>query len=120
MEITEVRVFPTRENRLLAYVSITLDDCFVIRDLKIIQGDSGLFVAMPARRREDGTYRDVAHPLNSQTRAMMEERVLAAYHELAKSRPSPADPEEDRESDASESEDDEKRAAPSGGRRNRA
>ncbi len=79
MEITEVRVFPIRDNRLRAYVSITLDDCFVIRDLKIIEGDKGLFVAMPARRRHDGTYRDIAHPLNSETRAAMEKRILEVY-----------------------------------------
>jgi stage V sporulation protein G len=79
MEITEIRIFPVHENRLRAYVSITLDDCFVVRDLKIIQGDSGLFVAMPARRREDGTYRDIAHPLNSETREFMERKILGAF-----------------------------------------
>ena len=79
MEITEVRVFPVRDNRLRAYVSITIDGCFVIRDLKIIEGDKGLFVAMPARRRQDGTYRDIAHPLNTETRELMEDRILSEY-----------------------------------------
>ncbi len=84
MEITKIRIFPVRDNRLLAYVSITFDDCFVVRDLKIIEGDKGLFVAMPARRRRDGTYRDIAHPLNTETREAMEKKILAAYDRVRK------------------------------------
>jgi len=80
MEVTEVRVFPMQEDRLKAYVTITFDHCFVIRDLKVIQGDNGLFVAMPSKKRKDGTYRDTAHPLNSQTRQMIESKVLAEYN----------------------------------------
>ena len=72
MEITEVRVFPVNEEKLKAYVTITLDDCFVVRDLKVIQGNTGLFVAMPAKRRKDGTFKDIAHPLNQETRDRME------------------------------------------------
>jgi stage V sporulation protein G len=84
MEITEVRIHPVDdEERLKAYVSITLDGCFVVRDLKIIDGDEGLFVAMPSRRRRDGTYRDIAHPLNAETRAMLEERVLSSWAAMA-------------------------------------
>ena len=79
MEITEVRVFPVTEERLKAYVTITLDNCFVVRDLKIINGNTGLFVAMPAKRRKDGTFKDIAHPLNSETRERMEKRILAEY-----------------------------------------
>jgi stage V sporulation protein G len=81
MEITEVRIFPVHEERLKAYVTITLDGCFVVRDLKIVRGNTGLFVAMPAKRRRDGTFKDIAHPLNSDTRAWMEERILAAYRD---------------------------------------
>ena len=79
MEITEVRVFPVSEERLKAYVTITLDNCFVVRDLKIINGNTGLFVAMPAKRRKDGTFKDIAHPLNSDTRDRMEKTILAEY-----------------------------------------
>ena len=68
MNITDVRVFPVDEDKLKAYVTITLDNCFVIRDLKVIHGASGLFIAMPAKRRKDGTYKDIAHPLNADTR----------------------------------------------------
>ena len=74
MEITEVRVFPVNEEKLKAYVTITLDNCFVVRDLKVINGNTGLFVAMPAKRRKDGTFKDIAHPLNSETREKMEKR----------------------------------------------
>ncbi len=79
MEITEVRVFPVQEEKLKAYVTITLDGCFVVRDLKVIQGNSGLFVAMPAKRRRDGTFKDIAHPLNQETRDRMERAILAEY-----------------------------------------
>ena len=83
MEVTEVKVFPVEEDKLKAYVTITLDDCFVVRDLKVIRGTSGLFVSMPSKKRRDGTYKDVAHPLNSETRRMIEERIISAYKEVA-------------------------------------
>lgn len=79
MEITEVRVFPVSEEKLKAYVTITLDGCFVVRDLKVIQGTTGLFVAMPAKRRKDGTFKDIAHPLNQETRDRLERAILAEY-----------------------------------------
>jgi stage V sporulation protein G len=82
VEVTEVKVFPVEEDKLKAYVTITLDDCFVVRDLKVIRGTSGLFVSMPSKKRRDGTYKDVAHPLNSETRRMIEERIIAAYREV--------------------------------------
>ena len=79
MEITEVRVFPVNEDKLRAYVTVTLDHCFVVRDLKVIHGTSGLFVAMPAKRRKDGTFKDIAHPLNAETRERFERAILAEY-----------------------------------------
>ncbi|HEY3306070.1 MAG TPA: septation regulator SpoVG [Candidatus Binatia bacterium] len=82
MEITEVRVFPVNEEKLRAYVTITFDQCFVIRDLKIIQGATGLFVSMPSKKRKDGTYRDIAHPINNETRRMIEEKIIAEYHKV--------------------------------------
>jgi stage V sporulation protein G len=98
MEITEVRVFPVHEEKLKAYVTITLDHCFVVRDLKVIHGNSGLFIAMPAKRRKDGTFKDIAHPLNSETREKMERVILEEYdRELKKGggggpRPTGTDP----------------------------
>lgn len=79
MNITDVRVFPVTEDKLKAYVTITLDNCFVIRDLKVIHGASGLFIAMPAKKRKDGTYKDIAHPLNADTRSEMERVILSEY-----------------------------------------
>jgi stage V sporulation protein G len=82
MEVTEVRVFPVDEEKLRAYVTITFDHCFVVRDLKIIHGTSGLFVSMPSKKRKDGTYRDIAHPINNETRRMIEEKILAEYQKI--------------------------------------
>ena len=80
MEITEVRLTLRGEDRLKAFVSITFDNAFVVRGLKVIEGNSGLFVAMPSRRGKDGTFRDVAHPINNETRDMIERVVLDEYH----------------------------------------
>jgi len=79
MEITEVRVYPTNEEKVKAYATITFDDCFIVRDLKVISGTNGLFVAMPSKRKKDGTFKDMAHPLNNETRRMIELRVLNEY-----------------------------------------
>jgi stage V sporulation protein G len=84
MEITDVKVFPVDEDKLKAYVTITLDHCFVIRDLKVIHGSNGLFIAMPAKRRKDGTYKDIAHPLNADTRDRMERVILSEYDKARK------------------------------------
>lgn len=83
MNITDIRVFPVEEDRLKAYVTITLDQCFVVRDLKVIQGPAGLFVAMPAKKRKDGTYKDIAHPLNADTRERFERHILEHYRQVA-------------------------------------
>jgi stage V sporulation protein G len=85
MKITEVKVFPVNEERLKAYVSVTFDGCFVVRDLKIIQGPSGLFVAMPSKKRKDGQFKDIAHPLNQETREMIEGAVFEAYEKEVRS-----------------------------------
>jgi len=79
MEITEVRMTLRDEERLKAFVSITLDNCFVVRGIKIIKGNNGLFVAMPCRRKPDGTFQDLAHPINAETRQWLEETVLSCY-----------------------------------------
>jgi stage V sporulation protein G len=82
MDVTEVRVFPVDEEKLRAYVTITFDHCFVVRDLKLIRGITGLFVSMPSKRRKDGTYKDIAHPLNNETRRMIEEKIIAEYEKM--------------------------------------
>lgn len=85
MKITEVKVFPVNEDKLKAYVTITLDNCFVVRDIKIIQGNTGLFVAMPSKKRKDGQFRDIAHPLNQETREMVEDMIFEAYEKELRS-----------------------------------
>jgi stage V sporulation protein G len=89
MEITEVKVFPARDNgkgrddsRLKAYATIVFDNSFIVRDLKVIEGSRGLFVSMPSRKPKDGTFRDVVHPLNAQMRQMIEEKVIAEYQRI--------------------------------------
>jgi stage V sporulation protein G len=81
MEITEVKVFPvTKEmGRLKAFAAIVFEKCFIIRDLKIILGDNGYFVSMPSRRRRDGSFRDIVHPLDSETRKKIEDRIIEEY-----------------------------------------
>ena len=79
MDVPEVRVYPVDDEKLKAFVTITLDDCFMVRNLKAIKGMSGLFVAMPSRKMRDGSFRDMAHPLNNKTRKMIENRVLDEY-----------------------------------------
>jgi stage V sporulation protein G len=79
MKITDVKVFPVDEDKLKAYATITFDNCFIVRDLKVISGNKGYFIAMPSKKRKDGTFRDVAHPLNSETRKMIEDAVLQVY-----------------------------------------
>lgn len=85
MKITEVKVFPAREGgRLKAYATIVFDNCFIVRDLKIIEGHKGLFVSMPSRKRKDGTFKDVVHPLNAEMRETIEREVIAAFDHAEK------------------------------------
>jgi stage V sporulation protein G len=82
MEITEVKVFPIQEEKLKAFVSIVFDHCFMVNDIKIIQGKDGLFISMPSRKKKSGEFKDVAHPLNNETRRMIEGKVLAEYERV--------------------------------------
>jgi stage V sporulation protein G len=91
MTITQVKVFPVAEEKLKAFVSIVIDDCFLVADLKVIQGPNGLFISMPSKRKKNGDFKDVAHPLNRQTREWMEKRILEEY-EKARLAPPAAEP----------------------------
>ena len=80
MQITDVRVRKiTKEGKMKAIVSITLDDEFVVHDIKVIEGEKGLFIAMPSKKATDGEYRDIAHPINSNTRDMLQNLILDCY-----------------------------------------
>ena len=81
MEITDVKVIPVDDEKLKAFVSIVFDQCFVVTDIKIIHGPKGLFVSMPSKKRKDGTFKDIAHPLNNQMRQYLEEKVLSVYRQ---------------------------------------
>jgi stage V sporulation protein G len=81
MEITDVKISIRNEERLKAYASIVFDDCFIVKDLRVIDGTDRLWVAMPNKKRRDGTRRDVCHPLNTVTREMIEKAILDSYDE---------------------------------------
>jgi len=82
MEITEVKVFPIGEEKLKAFVSVVFDRCFMVNDIKIIQGRDGLFISMPSRKKKNGEFKDVAHPLNNETRRRIEGQVLGEYERV--------------------------------------
>jgi len=79
LEITEIRIAIRNEVKLKAFANVTFDNEFVIRGMKIISGTKGLFISMPSKKRSDGSYQDVAHPVNSETRRRIEQAVLEAY-----------------------------------------
>ena len=82
MQITDVRVRKVaKEGKLKAVVSITMDEEFVVHDIKVIEGEKGLFIAMPSKKALDGEYRDIAHPINSETRERIQSMILAKYEE---------------------------------------
>ena len=80
MVITEVRIFPKKEDKLKAYAAITFDNVFVVHNLRIVQGEKGLMVCMPSRRKNDGVFKDIAHPITNEFRAELEKVVLDAYN----------------------------------------
>ncbi len=84
MEITEVRVSPRNEERLKAYVTITLDDVFVVRHIRIVKTEKGLLVSMPSRKLPDGSHKDIAHPITQEFRKKLEIKILSAYEEELK------------------------------------
>ena len=82
MQITDVRIRKVdKEGKMKAVVSITIDDEFVVHDIKVIEGEKGLFIAMPRRKASDGEYRDIAHPINSGTRENIQRLILQKYEE---------------------------------------
>lgn len=83
MEITDIRLKKVaKEGKMKAVVSITIDDVFVVHDIKVIEGEKGLFIAMPSRKATDGEYRDIAHPINSATRENIQNIILNKYQEV--------------------------------------
>ncbi len=90
MQITDVRVRKvTKEGKLKAVVSITIDEEFVVHDIKVIEGEKGLFIAMPSKKALDGEYRDIAHPINSRTRERIQSTILTRYQQALEEEPEP-------------------------------
>lgn len=79
MEITEITVSVRDEDKLKAFVNVTFDDCFVVRGMKVTKGVTGYFVSMPSRKMNDGTFRDIAHPITNEFREKLEKAVLEKY-----------------------------------------
>ena len=86
MNITDVRVriVKKEDSKLKAVASITIDDCFVVHDIKVIEGKEGYFISMPSKKTPDGEYRDIVHPINTETREKIIEEVLKAYEKAEK------------------------------------
>jgi len=113
MNVTEVKVFPVSEEKLKAFVSVVFDQCFMVNDIKVIQGRDGLFISMPSRKKKNGKFKDVAHPLNNETRGRIEEKVLSEYRRVVDGAgveaadspdPAPAPAQEPRQADQTETE----------------
>lgn len=86
MNITDVRIRIVKkdDSKLKAVASITIDNCFVVHDIKVIEGAEGLFIAMPSRKTNDGEYKDIAHPINTETREFIKNEILKAFEEAKK------------------------------------
>ena len=84
MKITDVRIFIRTADQLKAFANIVIEDAFVIKNIKVIEGAKGLFIAMPSAKNKNGVYRDIAHPLNTETRDQIEKLILEKYQEAVK------------------------------------
>lgn len=84
MNITEIRVHLRNEGKLKAFATVTFENCFVVRNMKIVQGSKGLILCMPSRKMPDGQFKDIAHPISQEFRKFLEDKILGAYHEEVK------------------------------------
>jgi stage V sporulation protein G len=82
MKITEVRIYPTNEDLVKAYATISFDNCFLVQEIRVIKGPTGLFVSFPAKKQRDGTYWDIAFPANAGTRNMIQQAILEEYEKV--------------------------------------
>lgn len=93
MKISDIRIRIVKkdDNKLKAVASLTIDECFAVHDIKIIEGNQGLFIAMPSRKTPDGTFKDIVHPLNTETREEIRDLILAEYEKALKEVPADAE-----------------------------
>lgn len=87
MEITEIRIHLMNEERLKAFASVTFDNSFVVRNMKVVQGNKGIFLCMPSRKLPDGKHKDMVHPINQEFRKYLEDKVLKSYNEELEKNP---------------------------------
>jgi stage V sporulation protein G len=92
VQITEIRVILRNEDKLKAFVTVTFDKCFAVRNMKIVDGEKGPMLCMPSRKLPDGTFKDVAHPINADFRAYLEKAIFTAYEEEKKKNPPASSP----------------------------
>ncbi len=97
MKISEIRIHLMGEERLKAFASVTFDESFVVRNMKVVEGTKGIFLCMPSRKLPDGTHKDMVHPINQEFRKYLEDAVLKAYDEELKKHPSGVSPKPKRE-----------------------
>ena len=97
MRVTEVKVFLVTDDKLRAFVSVVLDECFMVNDIKVIEGRDGRFISMPSRRKRNGKFKDIAHPLNTETRQMLEDEILEEYERVANGEETPSRPRDSEE-----------------------
>ncbi|MFA5162233.1 MAG: SpoVG family protein [Elusimicrobiales bacterium] len=103
MQISEIRIHMMNEERLKAFASVTFDNCFVVRNMKVVQGVKGVFLCMPSRKLPDGTHKDMVHPITQEFRQYLEENILKAYEqELKKGPPQPQEADRDADAPASD------------------
>lgn len=95
MKITDVKIYPVTDPKLKAFATIVIDSCFLISDIKVISGEKGLFLSMPSKKRKDGTFKDIAHPINTDTRHMLEEAILNKYKEITSNTGDSQGPDDD-------------------------
>lgn len=92
MDITDIRIRKVNaDGKLKAYVTVTFDESFVVHNVKVIEGENGIFIAMPSRRTKNGEYKDVAHPINTEFRGVLQDRILDEYNKIDDSDEVPAD-----------------------------
>lgn len=98
MDITQVQVYPRESDKVKGYATIVLDNCFLVNDIKIISGKNGCFISMPAKKRKNGKFKDIAHPITKELRQRIEDAIFSEYEKMTGSKLNPRKPEEGEES----------------------
>lgn len=95
MDITQVQVYPREGEKVKGYATIVLDDCFLVNDIKIISGKNGCFISMPAKKKKDGKFKDIAHPITKDLREQIEKAIFSEYEKMTGNKLNPRKTEEE-------------------------